>query len=261
MAKEAEDELAPLSPPSTTPKLRSAVTNIVQRGKSARVDTSEASWESDSKEMGIYWHDEMVKPAFGGTYDEYLEMCLQFGFITIFGVAMPVGVFWAWLNNVTEIRVDAKNLVKVWRRPPCREAEDIGSWFHVLSSLAVVAVATNALIIGFVSTVLVQSWYWHDYISTLQYCTQIKSIMARYSHPYNVYFVLCFENFLLLFKYMLSACISNVAHQTNRDRDDLKWFVKRFDDVHSIVDMEVGDRMMVHVRLPLAHSARSGCSF
>ena len=42
---------------------------------------------------------------------EYLEMVLQFGFITIFVAAFPLAPLFALLNNWVEIRLDAQKFV------------------------------------------------------------------------------------------------------------------------------------------------------
>ncbi|XP_029613272.1 anoctamin-3 isoform X4 [Salmo trutta] len=61
-----------------------------------------------------------------GLVDEYLEMVLQFGFITIFVAAFPLAPLLALLNNIIEIRLDAYKFVTQWRRPMPARATDIG---------------------------------------------------------------------------------------------------------------------------------------
>ena len=46
-----------------------------------------------------------------GLFQEYLEMVLQFGFITIFVAAFPLAPLFALLNNWVEIRLDAQKFV------------------------------------------------------------------------------------------------------------------------------------------------------
>ena len=45
-------------------------------------------------------------------FQEYLEMVLQFGFITIFVAAFPLAPLFALLNNWVEIRLDAQKFVR-----------------------------------------------------------------------------------------------------------------------------------------------------
>ena len=51
------------------------------------------------------------------TYSDYLEMFMQFGYMTMFAPMMPLGPLLALVNNVLEIRSDAFKLVTAHRRP------------------------------------------------------------------------------------------------------------------------------------------------
>ena len=62
-----------------------------------------------------------------GLFQEYLEMVLQFGFITIFVAAFPLAPLFALLNNWVEIRLDAQKFVCETRRAVAERAESIGS--------------------------------------------------------------------------------------------------------------------------------------
>ncbi|KAL7288575.1 hypothetical protein TKK_0017314 [Trichogramma kaykai] len=87
-----------------------------------------------------------------GLYDEYLEMVIQFGFITLFVVAFPLAPFFALANNVFEMRLDAAKFLRHYRRPVPRRARDIGIWGQILDALARISVTTNGFIIAFSST-------------------------------------------------------------------------------------------------------------
>lgn len=41
------------------------------------------------------------------TYDDYLELYIQFGYVVLFSSVAPFAAFWALLNNFFEIRLDA----------------------------------------------------------------------------------------------------------------------------------------------------------
>ena len=84
-----------------------------------------------------------------GLYDEYLEMVIQFGFITIFVVAFPLAPLFALANNVLEMRLDATKFLRHYRRPVPRRARDIGVWKQILDTLARISVTTNVSIIQF----------------------------------------------------------------------------------------------------------------
>ena len=78
-----------------------------------------------------------------GLFEEYLEMILQFGFITIFVAAFPLAPLFALLNNWFEIRLDAHKLVCHTRRPIPERANNIGVWFQILNFLSHIAVISN----------------------------------------------------------------------------------------------------------------------
>ncbi|XP_025082968.1 anoctamin-7-like isoform X2 [Pomacea canaliculata] len=112
-----------------------------------------------------------------GLFQEYLEIVLQFGFITIFVAAFPLAPLFALLNNWVEIRLDAQKFVCETRRPVAERAQNIGVWFQILDALAQIAVISNAFLIAFTSEFLPKilyqyhyDWSLHGYINfTLAY--------------------------------------------------------------------------------------------
>jgi hypothetical protein len=44
---------------------------------------------------------------FQGTHLEFIDMAIQFGYVSIFAVAFPVGSVVCWINNLLEKRADA----------------------------------------------------------------------------------------------------------------------------------------------------------
>lgn len=62
------------------------------------------------------------------TYDDYLEMFIQFGYVVLFSSVYPVAAFWAIFNNLLEIRADAFKLCMVYQRPMSKRVKDIGAW-------------------------------------------------------------------------------------------------------------------------------------
>ncbi len=75
--------------------------------------------------------------------DEYLEMVIQYGFVTLFVAAFPLAPFFAWLNNVIEIRVDSNKYLTTLRRPLAQRAQDIGAWVNILQIITYISVLSN----------------------------------------------------------------------------------------------------------------------
>ncbi|NXK18176.1 ANO7 protein, partial [Arenaria interpres] len=104
---------------------------------------------------------------FEGLFDEYLEMVLQFGFITIFVVACPLAPLFALLNNWVEIRLDAHKFICDYRRPVAERAQGIGIWFSILEVITHLAIISNAFLIAFTSDFLPRLYYEHVHDSGL----------------------------------------------------------------------------------------------
>ncbi|CAG9854829.1 unnamed protein product [Phyllotreta striolata] len=78
-----------------------------------------------------------------GTYDDYLELFIQFGYVFLFSSVYPLAALWAVLNNLVEIRADAFKLCKIYRRPMCRKVKDIGAWQRAFEVLGALSILTN----------------------------------------------------------------------------------------------------------------------
>ncbi|XP_054198314.1 anoctamin-7 isoform X7 [Homo sapiens] len=105
------------------------------------------------------WEDDYELVPCEGLFDEYLEMVLQFGFVTIFVAACPLAPLFALLNNWVEIRLDARKFVCEYRRPVAERTQDIGIWFHILAGLTHLAVISNAFLLAFSSDFLPRAYY------------------------------------------------------------------------------------------------------
>ena len=103
------------------------------------------------------------------------ELIVQYGYVTLFVIAMPLTPFLALLNNILEMKVDAFNLVNSCQRPHpnvgaffffffflrflkhnihtytkhFQGSYGLGAWNSVLQFFSLIAVATNVAIITF----------------------------------------------------------------------------------------------------------------
>ncbi|TMS35135.1 hypothetical protein L596_002595 [Steinernema carpocapsae] len=102
-------------------------------------------------------------------FDEYLEMVIQFGFVTLFVSAFPLAPLFALLNNILEIRLDAYKFTVTTRRPLAASARNLGMWNTILDGISKVAVLTNALVIAFTSDFVPKMLYMFTHSSLLGY--------------------------------------------------------------------------------------------
>jgi len=143
--------------------------------------SSLSQWEADSKLAD-----------FQGTFDEYSEMVIQYGYITLFASAFPLAPLMAVINNAIEIRTDAFKLLSSTKRPEYKGAANIGNWYGVLEVLGLIAVITNCLLIGFS----------FDAIS--------KSFDVYNRRFYVLAIIVCMEHAIIAIKLAIAAVVPDV---------------------------------------------------
>uniref|UniRef100_A0A8C1W4D1 Anoctamin n=1 Tax=Cyprinus carpio TaxID=7962 RepID=A0A8C1W4D1_CYPCA len=111
------------------------------------------------------WEQDHDLQTFGqlGLFYEYLEMVIQFGFITLFVASFPLAPLLALMNNILEVRVDAWKFTTQFRRPVAAKAHSIGAWDEILNMIAVFSVVTNAFIVSFTSDMIPRLVYKYAY--------------------------------------------------------------------------------------------------
>ncbi|XP_022525753.2 anoctamin-1a isoform X1 [Astyanax mexicanus] len=137
------------------PKLK----KLIRRRKSKRDSKQE---EEFYRTLASHEKDHFLNP-YVGLNPEYMEMIIQFGMVTLFVASFPLAPLFALLNNVIEIRLDAKKFVTEFRRPIGARAKDIGIWYNLLRGLSKVAVIVNAFVISFTSDFIPRLVYQYVY--------------------------------------------------------------------------------------------------
>ncbi|TRY58208.1 hypothetical protein DNTS_008553, partial [Danionella cerebrum] len=83
-----------------------------------------------------------------GTFDDYLEQFLLFGYVSLFSCVYPLAAVLVVLNNITEVYSDAFKMCHVFKRPFSEPAANIGVWQLAFETMSVIAVVTNCALIG-----------------------------------------------------------------------------------------------------------------
>uniref|UniRef100_A0A4W5JIK9 Anoctamin n=1 Tax=Hucho hucho TaxID=62062 RepID=A0A4W5JIK9_9TELE len=136
-----------------------------------------------------------------GLFYEYLEMVIQFGFVTLFVASFPLAPVLALVNNLFEIRVDAWKILTQFRRMVPEKAQDIGAWQPILQGVAILAVASNAMIIAFTSDMIPRLVYYWSF-SVYPYGDHSSHTMQGYiNNTLSVFDIQDFSN-----KISLSYC-------------------------------------------------------
>ncbi|XP_044273216.1 anoctamin-10 isoform X3 [Varanus komodoensis] len=83
-----------------------------------------------------------------GTFDDYLELFLQFGYVSLFSCVYPLAAVFAVLNNLTEMYSDALKMCRIFKRPFSEPIANIGVWQLAFQTMTVISVVTNCVLIG-----------------------------------------------------------------------------------------------------------------
>ncbi|XP_052007965.1 anoctamin-1-like [Xyrauchen texanus] len=122
--------------------------------------------DKDSKREPQRWDLDYDLEPYEGLSPEYMEMVIQYGFVTLFVASFPLAPVFALLNNVIEIRLDAAKFATEIRRPDAVSAKEIGIWYNILSGISKFAVITNAFVISFTSEFIPRMVYQYLYSET-----------------------------------------------------------------------------------------------
>jgi len=117
-------------------------TRLAARANTARGSDGNIMQKSRAEE-------EFELEPYEGTYVDFDEMVIQFGYVTLFVVAFPLTPLLALVSNLLEARVDATKLCRLVRRPEPRGSANIGTWFDILNLVSYIAVITNVAIVCF----------------------------------------------------------------------------------------------------------------
>ncbi|XP_041856401.1 anoctamin-5-like isoform X2 [Melanotaenia boesemani] len=116
-----------------------------------------------------------------GLFYEYLEMVIQFGFITLFVASFPLAPLLALFNNILEIRVDAWKFTTQFRRPVASKARNIGAWQEILNAVAILSVVTNAFIMAFTSDMIPRMVYLYAYSNKTSMRGYVNNSLSIYN--------------------------------------------------------------------------------
>ncbi|XP_040895171.1 anoctamin-1 [Toxotes jaculatrix] len=161
------------------PKLKKMYRTIQeQKGKKRAAEDEEN--ETEEKRPKQQFDKDFTLEPFEGVSPEYMEMIIQYGFVSLFVASFPLAPAFALLNNVIEIRLDAAKFVTEIRRPDAVRCKDIGIWYNILCGISKFSVITNAFVISFTSEFVPRMVY--------QYMYSVNGTMNGYTEHSLSYF-------------------------------------------------------------------------
>ncbi|XP_014838626.1 PREDICTED: anoctamin-1-like [Poecilia mexicana] len=144
------------------PKMKKMYRTIQEEKGKKRAAESEENETEEIRPKQQFDKDFALEP-FEGVSPEYMEMIIQYGFVSLFVASFPLAPAFALLNNVIEIRLDAAKFVTEIRRPDAVRCKDIGIWYNILCGISKFSVITNAFVISFTSEFVPRMVYQYMY--------------------------------------------------------------------------------------------------
>ncbi|XP_033610717.1 anoctamin-4 isoform X5 [Cryptotermes secundus] len=154
------------------PKMYNWWSKRMHRSNTKNLERKYTRWEEDFQ---------LQDPGRLALFEEYLEMVLQYGFVTLFVAAFPLAPLFALLNNIGEIRLDAYKMVTQARRPLAERVQDIGAWYGILQGVTFAAVVSNAFVIAYTSDFIPRMVYKYVYSPTETLAGYIDSSLSEFN--------------------------------------------------------------------------------
>jgi len=85
------------------------------------------------------------------SFDDWLEILIQFGYVTLFASAYPLASLVMSVALMVELRSDCYKLTYVCRKPKGEQVSSIGMWKKLLQFMVWFSCLTNCLLFGFTS--------------------------------------------------------------------------------------------------------------
>jgi hypothetical protein len=110
-------------------------------------------------------------------YGEYIEIIIQYGYLMLFSLTFPLAPLLALINNIFEIQVDKTKFLNFSKRPIPMEANSIGVWRRIITTITYLAIIVNAGVLIFTYDILPGKQFYAFILLTLAIIT-IKILFA-----------------------------------------------------------------------------------
>ena len=91
----------------------------------------------------------MISQDHYGTVDDYMEIIIQFGFISLFGMTFPLCFLISFVLNILELQTDKLKLMTLLQRPIPITDTTIGIWNDILDFISYLGMLNNTFTISY----------------------------------------------------------------------------------------------------------------
>lgn len=138
--------------------------SIYNRRRYLATNSTQASSNNPEQSKLEQWEEDFLLESWNhmSLFYEYLELVIQFGFVTLFVSAFPLAPLFALINNIFEIRLDARKMLYNYKRPVAQRVKNIGIWYAIMDAIGKISVFTNSMIIAFTTDIIPQLVYYFN---------------------------------------------------------------------------------------------------
>ena len=145
-------------------------------------------------------------------FDDYLEMVIQYGYITLFASAFPFAPALSFITNIIEMKSDGFKVSFLVKKPQVKRVKSIGTWNTVLIIQTWISVITNVFLFGFSSEQMLQwfpSFFDHVVVSLDDISVIEQQLRMGYGR-YAIFFIFALEHLLLLIGLCITFLLNDV---------------------------------------------------
>lgn len=175
------------------PYLKSKINKYIEERRVKKMQLQTGSKKTTRSE----YEKERMLEEYETPLDDYMEIIIDYGYVTMFSSAFPPVAFLALFVNIFEVRVDAFKLCHLTRRPYPAPANSLGEWERIIYFISVLGTLTNTGIVVFTS-----------------------DIFHLNTYKEKMLYFLVIEHTLLLIKIIVARIIPDMP---SRVKDGLMW--------------------------------------
>jgi len=152
-------------------------------------------------------------------FDDWIEMIIQFGYVTLFASAYPLAAFIAIFANMIEMRTDCWKLTNLCQRKSPIRVQGIGMWKYSLVAITWLSAVSNLYLFAFTSSQLRQ-WL-PDYYHTDERGQSMPNRDAAYR---ILLVVLVIEHCVIIIAALVRSCIPHIGPHIRLEIEKYYWF-------------------------------------
>jgi len=136
---------------SVAPKAEGDADEPARTETESKKKKKKKSKKDKKKTIMSRYHAEVILAPFTNIINEYNEIVLLYGYLSLFAVAFPLAPVLVLFNNLVEVRSDAYKILRFNQMPYAYPADTIGAWFVVLEVLGYLSVLSNVALLVYTS--------------------------------------------------------------------------------------------------------------